>query len=58
MQKLKKQTQEGWLVLLKTRQFSFLRSECTIRSAAVVVKYNDSGSHKNVPCPALPPATL
>lgn len=29
-----------------------LRERVRIRSAAAVVKYNDSGSHKNVPCPA------
>lgn len=47
--------QAGCLVILKTQQFSFSGSEHTVCSAAVVMKYNDSGSHKNVPCPS--PAT-
>lgn len=48
--------QAGCLVILKTQQFSFSGSEHTVCSAAVVMNYNDSGSHKNVPCPA--PAAL
>lgn len=56
MQKLKKQMQTGCLIILKTQQFSSCGSERTVCSTAVVMKHNDSGSHKNVPCPA--PAAL
>lgn len=47
--------QAGWLIILKTQQFSFSGSERAVCSAAVVAKYIDSGSHKNVPCPAPAP---
>lgn len=54
MQKLKKQVQAGCLGILPTQQFPF--SGVSTPFCCFVVKHNDSGSHKNVPCPA--PTTL